>query len=1128
MTAAELLTRLRSLDVRIWSDKGQLQCNGPKEALTAELRAALTERKPEILELLNQANNVTLRRQPPLQPISRNGKVPLSFAQQRLWFMDQLEPGSPLYNVPKAFRVRGTLHIQSLEQSLNEIVRRHDVLRTTFQVTDGKPVQNISPRIIISLHLMDLVDRPECERNAEALRLINEEACRPFDLARGPLLRACLVRLAAEDHILLVTLHHIISDGWSMGILYRELSALYNAYLQGRPSPLEELPVQYVDFARWQREWLQGEVLQSQVAYWKERLSNIPTLQLLTDRQRPAVQSYRGARKSIVLANRLCQALNVFSQSERASLFMTLLAAFNVLLCRYSGQNDIVIGTPIAGRNRSEVEGLIGFFVNALVLRTDLAGDPTFRELLGRVRDGALDAYAHQDLPFEKLVEEMAPERNPGHAPLTQVMFAYQNFPDSPIEMSGCSVQPLDLDTGSAKFDLTLQVSKNSYGMRCVLAYGTDLFDSETIARMLGHFRTLLEAVVADPNRRISELPILDEAERHRILVEWNDTKREYPHDQCIHELFEEQVQRTPDAVAVVFEGQQLSYQELNTQANQLAHYLRRQGVGPEVLVGLCVERSLEKMVGLLGILKAGGAYVPLDPSYPKERLAFILKDTGARVLLTQQKLAPELPEHTVRVICLDTDREMIGRESELNLNRGTVTDQLAYVIYTSGSTGQPKGVAIAHKSTSTLLHWARELLSPEDIGGVLASTSICFDLSVFEIFVPLSWGGKVILAEDALQLPTLPMADEVTLVNAVPSVMAELLRAGGLPRSVRTVCLAGEPLSTSLVGQIYRQQSVLRVLDLYGPSEDTTYSTCAVRSFNAAATIGRPIDNTQVYILDTHLDPVPVRVPGELYLGGAGLARGYLSRPDLTAESFIPNPFSNTPGARLYRTGDLARYFHDGNVEFLGRIDNQIKIRGFRIELGEIEAVLKEQSAVRNAVVIVREDVPGEKRLVGYIVNGEPVQVGDLRNFLNAKLPHYMVPSAFVFVDALPLTPNGKIDRRTLPAPDQSRPHLQSAFVAPGTVTEGSVARIWTDILKLERVGVDDNFFELGGHSLLATQVISRVREEFGIELPLRVLFERPTVAGLAERIDTVLWAGEEYRPSESNTSEDREEIKL
>jgi amino acid adenylation domain-containing protein len=1132
MTATELLSKLRSLKIGLRADNGKLLCDAPTGALTKELRVALNERKQEILALLDQVDAAARRREPPLQRIPRDGDVPLSFAQQRLWFIDQLEPGSPLYNVPKAFRISGRLNIQSLEQSLNEIVRRHEVLRTTFSAIGGQPVQKISPSLRISLPLVDVSDHPDGEREGEALRLIDNEARRPFDLAAGPLLRSFMVRLAPEDHVLLLTMHHIVSDGWSIGILNRELSVVYDAFCNGRPSPLGALPIQYVDFAQWQREWLQGQVLQSQVTYWKDRLADIPMLQLPTDRARPARQSHRGARYSIVLPDRLCQALQALSQHEHASLFMTFVAAFNLLFCRYSGQYDIVIGTPIAGRNRSEVERLIGFFVNTLVLRTDLSGDPTFRELLRRVRGVALDAYAHQDLPFEKLVEELAPERSLGYAPLSQVMLAFQNFPDSLLEMSSCSVRPLELDSGTVKFDLTLQISRESYGMRCLLAYDTDLFDQATIERMLGHFHTLLEAIVAKPEQRLSKVELLTKAERQQLLVDWNGTERNYPRGRCIQELIEEQVERTPDAVAVVITSkgsvQRLTYRELNARANQLAHYLRRQGVGPEVLAGLCVERSLEMIIGLLGILKAGAAYVPLDLSYPKKRLAFILQDTGAKVLLTQQKLVPALPEHTARVICLDTDREVIGRESEINLNRETVADQVAYVIYTSGSTGQPKGVAIAHKSTSTLLHWARELLTPEDIGGVLASTSICFDLSVFEIFVPLSWGGKVILAEDALQLPTLLMADEVTLINTVPSVMAELLRTGAVPQSVLKVCLAGEPLSTSLVGQIYRQQSVLRVLDLYGPSEDTTYSTCAVRSFNGPATIGRPISNTQVYILDGHLNPAPVRVPGELYVGGDGLARGYLNRPELTAERFIPNPFSNTPGERLYRTGDLARYFPDGNIEFLGRIDNQIKIRGFRIELGEIEAVLKEQSAVCDAVVVVREDVPGEKRLVGYIVNSKPVQVGDLRNFLKAKLPQYMVPTAFVFVDSLPLTPSGKIDRRALPAPDQSRPHLESAFVAPGTVTEESVARIWADILKLERVGVDDNFFELGGHSLLATQVISRVRETFGIELPLRMLFEQPTVAGLAERIDAVLWAGERYRPSESDTSEEREEIKL
>jgi amino acid adenylation domain-containing protein len=1129
MTIAELLFKLRSLDVKIWADNGQLRCDTPKGVLTPELRAALNGHKAEILALLQEASSVGQRRQPPMQPGRRDGDLPLSFAQQRLWFIDQLEPNSSLYNIAKAFHIRGALQLAALEQSLNEIIRRHEVLRTTFRSVDGQPLQRIASWLTIPFTILDLTDCPEKERQEKALRLVNKEACRPFVLADGPLLRALVVRLAADDHILLLTMHHIVSDGWSMGILCRELSALYDGYNNGRPSRLDPLPVQYADFAQWQRDWLKGEVLQSQVDYWKDRIANIPTLQLPTDRSRPAMQSYRGARQSTVLADELCQALKDLSQKERASLFMTLVAAFNVLLCRYSGQEDVVIGTPIAGRNRSEVEGLIGFFVNTLVLRTDLSGDPTFRELLSRVRNGALDAYAHQDLPFEKLVEEMGPQRNLSYAPLSQVMFAFQNFPDSPLTMSDCSVHPVDLDSGTAKFDLTLQISRESHGMRCVLTYNTDLFYEQTIARMLGNFKALLEAVVVNPDRRVSELEILTEAERHQLLIEWNGTKRDYPINKCIPKLIEEQVERTPDEVAVVFpspgsrstESQKLTYRELNIRANQLAHYLRRQGVGPEVLVALCVERSLEMIIGLLGIVKAGAAYVPLDPSYPKERLAFILQDAGAKVLLSQRRLVLRLPQHNAKLVCLDADQDAIGRESESNPGNGAEVEQIAYVIYTSGSTGKPKGVAIEHRSTVALLHWASQVLPKEDISGMLASTSISFDLSVFEIFVPLSWGGKVILAEDALQLPTLPGADEVTLINTVPSAMAELLRLGGVPSSVRKVCLAGEALTTQLVRQIHERESISSVVDLYGPSEDTTYSTFAVRSSLGPATIGRPISNTQVYILDDHLNPVPRGVRGELYLGGDGLARGYLNRPELTAEKFIPNRFSEEPGARLYKTGDLARYLSDGNIEFLGRIDHQVKIRGFRIELGEIEAVIKEHAAVRDAVVVAREDVAGDKRLVGYVINREPVQVSDLRKYLQAKLPDYMVPWALVFLDFLPLTPNGKIDREALPAPDHSRPELENTFVAPRTHTEHSLAKIWAELLVLERVGVYDNFFDIGGHSLLATQVVSRLRAAVGIDVPLRTLFEFPTVASLAERIETVLWAAEDRAADFGDTEE-------
>ncbi len=1079
-----------------------------------DLSKRIANLSPEKRELLRQ--QLKKKRgdviRTPISPQKRDSHAfPLSFAQQRLWFLDQLEPGNSTYNIYAAVRLRGPLNVAALEQSLNEILRRHEALRTTFATVEGQPIQMISSPEPFTLSIADLRQFPETEREPEARRLATEEARRPFDLARGPLLRTTLLRLSEEDHILLLTMHHIISDGWSRGVLYRELSALYEAFSAGKPSPLPEPPIQYADFAVWQRQWLQGKTLEVQLSYWKKQLEGAPSvLEVPTDRPRPAVQTFRGARQSLVLSKSLTEAVKALSRQEGATLFMTLLAAFKTLLHRYTGQDDIIVGSPIAGRNRPEVEGLIGFFVNTLVLRTDLSGNPSFRELLSRVREIALEAYAHQDLPFEKLVEELQPERNLSHSPLFQVMFVLQNTPGQALELPDLKLNPMEVDNDTAKFDLTLSVVEGTEGLQGTFEYNTDLLDAVTVKRMVGHLRTLLEGTVANPEQRIEALPLLTEAERHQLLVEWNDTQANYPKDLCIHQLFEAQVERTPEAVAVVSEEQQLTYRELNTRANQLAHYLRKRGVGPDVLVGICVERSLEMVIGLLGILKAGGAYVPLDPAYPKERLVFMLEDTQAPAMLTQQQLVEKLPEHGAKVVCLDSDWEAIAGENDKNPSSGVMANNQAYVIYTSGSTGRPKGVAIEHRSAVALSYWASEVFSSEDLSGVLASTSLCFDLSVFELFVPLSQGGRVILAENALQLPTLSTADEVTLVNTVPSVIAELLKMNGVPPSVRTINLAGEPLKVSLVDQIYQQTTVQQVFDLYGPSEDTTYSTFALRRPGAPATIGRPIANTGVYILDPHLQPVPIGVPGEIYIGGVSLARGYLNRPELTAKLFIPNPFNDEAGARLYKTGDLARYLPDGNIQFLGRIDHQVKIRGFRIELGEIEAVLGQHPAVQETVVVAREDIPGDKRLVAYLVikQGPVPTFNELRSFLKEKLPEYMVPSAFMFLDALPLTPNGKVDRRALPAPDRVRPELERAFVASRTPIEEMLAGIWVEVLGLEQVGIHDNFFELGGHSLLTVRLFTQIEKTFGKKLPLAALFQAPTIEQLASVLHQKGWS--------------------
>jgi amino acid adenylation domain-containing protein len=1055
------------------------------------------------------------------------GPCPLSFAQQRLWFLDQLEPDSPLYNIAKTIRMDGPLNVEALQKTLDTIVARHEVLRTTFPAVDGVPVQVIAESRSAGLKVIDLSQWPAAEREGEVQRLLREEANRPFNLSCDLMLRATLVKLEWEDHLLLLVMHHIASDGWSSSVLSQELTALYRAFSTDRPSPLAELPIQYADYAVWQRQWLEGEVLEAQLSYWKKQLDGIPTLRLPTDRPRPAVQTFRGARQSLMLPKPLTEALKKLSQRERVTLFMMLLAAFQTLLHRYAGQDDIVVGSPIAGRSWLETEGLIGFLVNSLVMRADLSGDPTFRELLARVRTMALDAYAHQDLPFERLVEELQPERDLSHNPLFQVMFAFQNVPRQTLELPGLRESPIKLSNGTAKFDLTFSMIEEADLLRGSVEYSTDLFEDATISRMVGHLQTLLEGIVAAPEQRLSDLPLLSKAERHQMVVEWNDTRRDYPRDQCIHQLFEAQAERTPEAVAVVFEDQQLTYRELNAQANQLAHYLRKRGVGPEVSVGIYVERSVEMVVALLGTLKASGAYVPLDLAYPKERLAFMLADTQTQVLLTQKKLLGRLaeiqdPKSKIGnrvVVCLDSDWEIISRESTDNLASSVKADNLAYVIYTSGSTGKPKGAMIEHKSLVNYLCWVNESLLRHTVQTLPVVTRLTFDASLKQLFAPLLRGGEVWLLSDdivtqpAALLQALGMRNKVGL-NCVPSLWKTVLDAIDSTQAITPTdsltCLffGGEQFSKELVNRSFALLPHLEIWNLYGLTETTANASVARIVSQDHVTIGRPIANTQIYLLDRYFNPVPVGVLGELYIGGAGLARGYLKRCELTAEKFVPHPFSDEPGARLYKTGDLAYYRPDGNIQFLGRLDHQVKVRGFRIELGEIEAVLMEHPAVCETVVVVREDEPGEERLVAYVVaNQEQVSTaGELRSFLKAKLPGYMVPSTFVQLDALPLTPNGKVDRRTLPTPDQAKPELEKAFEALRTPVEEALAGIWAEVLRVEQVGVHDNFFDLGGHSLLATQILSRVRDAFQVELPLRSLFEKPTIEGLAEVIEMIL----------------------
>jgi len=1068
----------------------------------------------ESIEAARQAGPNLLA--PPILPVPRNGDLALSFAQQRLWFFDQLEPGLSAYNIPAAVRLKGPLNLAALEQSLNEIVKRHESLRTTFGKVEGRPMQAIAPTLTINLPVVDLRKLPAGERETEVRRLVTAEAQRPFDLSQGPLLRGTVLRLGDEEHVGLLTMHHIVSDGWSTGILIREMATLYVAFCAGGSSPLPTLPIQYADFAHWQRQWLQGEVLETQIAYWKEQLAGAPALiDLPTDHPRPAVQTFRGAHQSLVLPKRLQEGFKALSRQEGVTQFMTLLAAFKVLLYRYTSQDDLIVGTPIANRNRLETEGLIGFFVNALVLRTDLSGNPSFRELLRRVREVCLGAYGHQDLPFDRLVEELHVQRDLSRNPLFQVMVVLHNASLRTVELPGLTLSFVEGDSETAHFDLTLQIVDTEQGLTAALVYNTDLFEVGTIARMLGNFQTLLEAVVADPEQRLSDLPLLTEAERQQLLVEWNDTKTDCPQDLCIHQLFEAQVERTPDAIAVVFEAEQLTYGELNRRANQLAHHLRALGVGPEVLVALCLERSLEMVIGLLGILKAGGAFVPLDPAYPKERLAFMLKDAQVPVLLTQERLVAGLPEQEAKVICLDSGWETIARESGENPGISTLPENLAYVIYTSGSTGQPKGVLVSHGSIADHCWNAQRYYELDSHDVVLQFASLSFDMSVEEILPTLIVGARLVVMGANLWPPAefhrKVSEFGLTVIDVPPAYWQELAREwAGVPDLVpniqpRLFIVGGDTMLPEVLKLWQRTPvSSIRLLNAYGPTETTITATAfeiAPRPDENATyqrvPIGRPLANTQIYILDSFLHPVPIGVQGELYIGGTGVARGYLNRPELTAEKFIPDPFSAVLGARMYKTGDLARYRPDGNIEFLGRADHQVKIRGFRIELGEIEAVLGQHTAVRAAVVLAREDAPAEKRLVAYVVADSTAD--ELRRFLKDKLPEYMVPAVVVLLKALPVTPNGKVDRRALPAPDRSRPELEKAFVAPRDDLELQLAHIWEEVLGVRPVGVRDNFFELGGHSLLAVRLFALIEKRLGKKLPLTAVFQGATVEHLA-----------------------------
>ncbi len=1119
--------------------------------------ARLTQDKETLLSLLLEEDGIDAAvDDTAIAPRKTAENLPLSYTQQGQWFLHQLEPDNPFYNICATVQFEGILDVAALEQSLNEIIRRHEVLRTTFKVIDDQPVQVINPHSAVFLPIVDLQRMPTSEQTAETRRLATEAAQKPFNLTCDRLLRATLLQLGKSAHVLVLVIHHSVADGFTLGILMRELGLLYDAFVSSEPASLPVLPIQYADYAVWQRERLRGERRETLLSYWKQQLEGIPPLlELPSDRPRPATQTFRGDTVSFHIDRALTEQLKALGHASGSTPFMVLLTAFNILLHRYSGQSDIVVGSPIANRNQPELENLIGFFANILILRTQfseqLSEAINFRELLTQVKSDTLAAYAHQDLPFEVLVEALQPERTLNGNPLFQVMFALQNAPLPSIELPNLTMTPaINFDAGTAKVDLEVHLWEDVDGIHGDWVYSVDLFDRATIQRMMKHFRTLLEAIVANPDQSISRLPLLTPTECSQVLTQWNETQAEYCTDQCIHQRFEAQVDRTPDAIALVFEDQHLTYQALNHRANQLAHHLRSLGVGPKTLVGICVHRSLEMVVGLLGILKAGGAYVPLDPAFPSDRLAFMLEDAQVKVLVTQSDLETVLPTTSAQVVCLDADAGAISTQPTPNPDLPVAPDQLAYVIYTSGSTGKPKGVMIEHQSLMNFLLAMQEAPGLTAADTLLAVTTISFDIAGLELYLPLMVGAKEVLvspevAMDAEQLGTVMRQSKTTVMQATPATWRSLLTSGWpADYSLKILC-GGEALPQNLAEQLLATGSSL--WNLYGPTETTIWSAAKqLDSAHPPITIGRPIANTQFYLLDQHLQPVPIGVTGELYIGGDGLARGYLNRPELTAEKFVRNVFGDSekvdsahpthpsihpsthppihPSTRLYKTGDLARYLPNGELEILGRIDHQVKLRGFRIELGEIEAVLAEHSAVNQAVVTLREESAGDQRLVAYVAPtlNQKVALDELRHWVTQRLPSYMTPGMLMILEALPLTPNGKIDRLALPVPDWSQSDPSIPFIAPRSSVEQQLADIWANVLRLEQVGIHDNFFELGGHSLLATQVLARMRHALSLNLPLQILFELPTIAKLAGRIEALNWVNPALQKSAEDEGED------
>ena len=1087
------------------------------------------------LERIRQNQDESLTQIAPLKPVSKDRLQPLSFAQERLWFFDQLEGPSPIYNICYALKIEGNLNIEILKKSFQELIARQESLRTYFVEKEGKPFAKVEKFWQLEIPIIDLSNLSPTAKLKQLQNLRETEGTKSFNLSQIPLLKVTLVKYTRESYILLLTIHHIIADDWSLEVLRNDLWTMYEAIRQEKKNPLPPLTIQYSDFAVWQRQWLTGKTLDHQLNYWQQQLNNIPPLlDLPTDYPRPAKQTYQGRFYYFHVPQALEKQIDKLNEKLGTTLFMFLLSSLGILLSRYSNQEDIVIGTPIANRRRKELESLMGFFVNSLPLRLHLSENLNFVQLLTQVKQTTLDAYEHQDIPFEKLVQELQPERSLSYNPLFQVMLVLNNTPKNQWQIPDLDIslyRPDDNQLQRVKFDLVLYLEEKEDSLEALWEYNTHLFSRETIARLTDNFLVLLEGIIQQPTTPIKNLPILSASEKEKILRDWNNTQTNYPQDKCIHQLFEAQVEKTPEAVAVVFGEQKLTYQELNEQANQLGHYLQQLGVKPETLVGICVERSLEMVIGLLGILKAGGAYVPIDSNYPQERFQWMLEDSQIDIIITTQSLVSKLPKNQAQLVLLDTNKEDIQRLNLHNLPSIMRSSNLAYVMYTSGSTGKPKGVSIIHKGVVRLVKNTNYIdFSSEDV--FLQLSTISFDASTFEIWGCLLNGGKLIMMPPhTLSLEEIGTAikeHQVTTIWLTAGLFHLMIdeRLNDL-KPIKHLLAGGDVLSATHCQKILQELPNCKLINGYGPTENTTFTCCYAinnpEQITNTIPIGKPIANTQVYILDSCLQPTPVGVPGELYLGGDGLARGYLNRPDLTAEKFIANPFGE---GRLYKTGDLARYLPDGNIEFLGRMDNQVKIRGFRIEVGEIEAYLSLHPSLKENVVIAREDTPNDKRLVAYIVfhQQQTVESNELRQFLKEKLPDYMIPSAFMVLEKLPLTPNGKIDRQALLEYNLEEKRRKE-FVAPRSEIEGKLATIWQQVLKIERIGIYDNFFELGGHSLLAVQIVSRIRNSLEIDLFLHYLFQYPTIEELSQYLTELKYLKEN---SDTIIEEDFEEIEI